>query len=67
LPANVLEWQSVTGRIYNIYYTTALEHQSTVWTLLDQVAGTGGVISYTNAWPDPVAFYFLDVNVSAGP
>jgi len=63
LPSNVLEWPSAAGRIYNIYYTTELQGYTTVWTLLDQVAGTGGIISYTNDWPDPVAFYFLDVSV----
>jgi hypothetical protein len=67
VPSAVLEWQSATGRTYTIYYTTELQHQTTVWTMFDQVAGTGGIISYTNAWPDPVGFYLLDVSMSAGP
>jgi hypothetical protein len=67
IPSAVLEWQSVTGRTYTIYYTTELQDQTTVWTLFDQVAGTGGIISYTNPWPDPLGFYFLDVSVPAGP
>jgi hypothetical protein len=66
-PSTVLEWQSVTGRTYTIYYTTELHSQTTLWTLFDQVAGTGGTIRYTNAWPDPVGFYLLDVSVPPGP
>ena len=65
MPSTVLEWQSTAGRIYTIYCATELQHQSTGWTLLDQVPGTGDIITYTNAWPDPVAFYFVEV--SAGP
>lgn len=65
LPSTVFEWPSVPGRTYSIYYAKELETPATVWTLLDQVAGTGGLISYTNAWPDPAAFYFL--GVSTGP
>jgi hypothetical protein len=30
--------------------------------ILDQVPGTGDTITYTNAWPDPVAFYFVEVS-----
>ena len=65
VPSTVLEWRSAIGRTYTIYYTTQLQHQTTVWTLLDQVSGTGGTVSYTNAWPDPVGFYFMEV--TAGP
>jgi hypothetical protein len=50
-----------------LYYTTELERQTSVWTLFDQVAGAGGIISYTNPWTDPVGFYSLDVSVSPGP
>lgn len=67
VPSAVLEWQSVTNRTYTIYYATELQDQTGVWTLFDQVPGTGGIIRYTNAWPDPADFYFLDVSVPAGP
>jgi len=67
VPAAVLEWQSATGRTYTLYFTTALQHQTTVWTVLGQVLGNGGITRYTNLWPDPVDFYVLDVSVSGGP
>ena len=67
VPTQVLDWNSATGRTYTLYYTTELQDPVTVWTLFDQVPGTGGTISYTNAWPDPVGFYFLDVSVPVGP
>jgi hypothetical protein len=67
VPAMVLEWNSITGRTYTIYYATNLQSGPVTWTWFDQVPGTGATISYTNPWPDPVGFYFLDVSVPAGP
>ena len=67
VPRAALDWQSATGRIYTIYYVTALQHQSTVWTLFDQVVGTTGIMSCSNLWPAPVASYFLDLKRSVGP
>ncbi|HEY5915432.1 MAG TPA: hypothetical protein VJA21_33025 [Verrucomicrobiae bacterium] len=67
LPAMVLDWQSVTGRTYNLYYATQLQSPVTVWRLLEQLPGTGGSISYTNDWPDPIGFYSLGVNMPSNP
>ena len=67
VPAMVMEWNSITDRTYTIYYATNLQSGPVTWTSKYQVPGTGGTISYTNDWPDPVGFYFLDVSVPAGP
>jgi hypothetical protein len=67
VPGMVMEWNSITGRTYTIYYTTGLQTGPTIWTYFDQVAGTGATISYTNAWPDPLNVYMLGVNMPPAP
>jgi hypothetical protein len=67
LPSTIFEWQSVTGRTYTIYYSTAAQPGANVWMVLDQLQGTGGTMCYTNEWPDPVVFYMLDVSMPSGP
>jgi len=67
VPAMVMEWNSITGRAYTIYYTTQMQNAPVTWTILDQVQGTGGTFTYTNDWPDPLDFYMLGVNIPTGP
>lgn len=67
VPAMVMEWNSITGRTYTIYYATNLQSAPVTWTLFDQVPGTGGTINYTNDWPDALDFYMLGVNIPTGP
>ncbi len=67
VPAMVMDWRSVTDRTYTIYYTTNVASGPVVWSLFDQVQGTGGTISYTNDWPDPLDIYMLGVNIPVAP
>ncbi len=66
-PGMVLEWNSATGRTYTIYYATQMQNAPVIWTILDQVQGTGGTISYTNDWPDPLDLYMLGADIPNGP
>ncbi len=61
MPTVVLDWMSVTGRSYNLYYTAQLETPAAVWSPLDCIEGTGQSISYTNDWPNPVDFDLLEI------
>ena len=67
VPAMIMDWNSITGRTYTIYYATNMTGGPVTWTLLDQVPGAGGTMSYTNNWPDPLGFYTLGVNIPTGP
>jgi hypothetical protein len=61
MPAVVLDWMSVTGRSYNLYYAAELETPAAVWSRLDRIEGDGQSIAYTNDWPNPIDFYLLEI------
>jgi hypothetical protein len=62
-----MDWMSVAGREYSIHYAVELQDQAMVWWPFEQVQGTGGLVSVTNFFPDPMDFYRLSVTLPASP
>jgi hypothetical protein len=63
----VLEWETVQGRSYIVYYATNVLEMNTPWMLFDQLPGSGSTLRSTNTWPDPAGFYKVGVSAPGFP
>lgn len=57
-----VDFPTITGRTYTVYYVIDLVGTGTVWYLFDQLPGTGSTLSVTNLWPDPRGFFTVSVS-----